>query len=42
MKLINFFLRKKVYYVRRQDFLPKMFFEHCVFYGLDTELEPEP
>ncbi len=41
MKLINFFLVKKAYYVKRQDFTPKIFLENCAFYGLDTELEPE-
>jgi hypothetical protein len=44
MKLINFFLVKKAYYVKRQKNLTKIFFGKLYFYGLDTEpdLELEP
>jgi hypothetical protein len=39
MKLINFFLLKIAYYVKRQDFLQNCFFENGL-YGLNTEPEP--
>ncbi len=37
----QFFSCNKAYYVKRQDF-SKNCFEHCVFYVLDTDPEPEP
>jgi hypothetical protein len=42
MKLINNFLVKKVYCVKRQDFFPNTFWKNELFnfYGLDMEPEP--
>jgi hypothetical protein len=41
MKLINFYLVKKAYFVKREDFFPNLFVKSA-FYGLHTEPNPEP